>query len=113
MRGITRKKDYFVKKFVDILETKMYAYPVLEKKRSGRNVNRMTRTETIKEIMKKSNELMKNWTRDGENEIWNMAYDWNRDHDESEEIFMCEKYDDELEELVGFYIEDDFWLYED
>ena len=60
-----------------------------------------------------ANTLMNNWTRDGENAIWNIAYDWNRDHDESEEIFMCEKYDDSLDELIGFYIEDDYWLYED
>lgn len=72
----------------------------------------MTRRETIEKMMKMANALMKNWTRDGENAIWDIAYDWNREHDESEEIFMCEKYDDD-DELVGFYIEDDFWLYED
>ena len=77
----------------------------------------MTRSETIKEMMTKANILIMNWTRDGENEIWNMAYDWNRDHDESEEIFMSEIYMDEdgneTEELTGFMIEDDYWLYQD
>ena len=73
----------------------------------------MSRTETIDEMIRMANTLMNNWTRDGENAIWNIAYDWNRVHDENEEIFMCEKHDDSSDELIGFYIEDDYWLYED
>lgn len=74
----------------------------------------MTREETIKKMMKLANEIMgkngKNWTRQKEDEIWNLSLDYNRDH-EDDEIFMCEYGDGD--DVEGFMIEDDYWLYED
>ena len=49
------------------------------------------------------------WARDAENAIWQMASDWNSDHPD-DEIFMCEKYDEEQEKVIGFYIEDDWYI---
>ena len=72
----------------------------------------MTREEIINEMTKKANKLMKKWTRDGENEIWRMASDWNSKHEADEEIFMSEAWDDAQENLIGFYIEDDHWTFE-
>ena len=72
----------------------------------------MTRTETIKSMMTKANKMLKDgWTRDGENEIWNMALDWNREH-EDDEIFMCEYQSEDSEFVNGFMIEDDYWTFE-
>lgn len=74
----------------------------------------MTRQETIDLMMEKANELYKNgWTRDGEHEIWNICSDWNSEHDEDEEIFMCEHENEETRLVDGFYIEDDSWMFED
>ena len=38
-----------------------------------------------------------------------MCIEWNREH-EDDEIFMCE-HADENNVVDGFYIEDDYWLY--
>lgn len=70
------------------------------------------REKYILEMMKKANALRKNWTREGEDEIWTMCDEWNRDHYECGEIFMCERVDDETGEVNGFYIEDDYWTFE-
>lgn len=70
------------------------------------------REKYILEMMKKANALRKNWTREGEDEIWEMCYKWNSDHYESEEIFMCEHEDEETGKVNGFYIEDDYWTFE-
>lgn len=73
----------------------------------------MTRTETIKKMMNKANQMYENgWTRDKENAIWDIAYDWNREHEESEEIFMCEIWKDDGYDGDGFMIEDDYWIFE-
>ena len=73
----------------------------------------MKRNEVIKEMMKKANDMFKNgWTRDGENELWDIAYDWNRDHDYSEAIFMCEITREDGYDGNGFYIEDDYWVFD-
>lgn len=77
----------------------------------------MTRRETVDLMMKKADELVVNWSYDKEREIWNMAYDWNSEHYgyvglDDGEIFMCEKFNDDETELIGFCIEDDYWLYQ-
>ena len=69
----------------------------------------MTRQETIEEMVKKANNLYKNgWTRDGEDEIWDICTDFNRTNEE-DEIFMCGHASEETGLVDGFYIEDDFW----
>lgn len=76
----------------------------------------MTKAQVIRKMYEKANMVMRNWTRDGENEIWDMALNWNRNH-EDDEIFMCEFSQDaegnDTERVTGFMIEDDFWLYEE
>lgn len=71
----------------------------------------MTKTQVIDQMVKKANALLKGWTRDGENEIWNMALDWNREH-EDDEIFMCEYQSEDSATVNGFMIEDDYWCFE-
>lgn len=72
----------------------------------------MTRAEMIKEMMTKANELKKNYTWKGWEEIWDMCYDWNGTHSEREEIFMAEHENEETGMVDGFYIEDDYWIFE-
>lgn len=72
----------------------------------------MTRTETIKVMMEKARDLQRNgWTREGENEIWDMASDFNREH-EDEEIFMCVMSEADGDVGDGFMIEDDYFTLE-
>ena len=72
----------------------------------------MDREHTIEIMMNLANDLYKNgWTRDCEDKIWRMCLDWNRDNPDNE-IFMCE-HENENHEVDGFYIEDDYWVFED
>lgn len=45
------------------------------------------------------------------NKIWGLANDWNRKH-ENEEIFMCE-HENDNGIVDGFYIEEDYLVFED
>lgn len=62
-------------------------------------------------MFRKANEVIKNWTRDGEDDLWHMANEWNRFNDDSE-IFMCELCD-ENNHINGFMIEDDTFYYQE
>ena len=73
----------------------------------------MTRRETIELMFKKANELVENYTWEKWCELWDMAFNWNDTHDESEEIFMCEIFEDDGYEGNGFMIEDDYWIFKD
>ena len=73
----------------------------------------MTRNETLKAMYKMANELVKDYSFDKNNALWEMAYDWNSEHEESEEIFMCEIWKEDGYEHDGFMIEDDIWYFED
>ena len=81
----------------------------------------MTREEVIHDLIQHALAITgrnsDNWTRETEDEIWEMCSDWNRAHDESEEIFMCECDHDEegnpTEFTCGFYIEDDYFIVND
>ena len=73
----------------------------------------MTRNSYIKEMFKKANDLVDNYTWEKNCELWDMAYDWNAKHLEDEEIFMCEIYKEDGYEGDGFMIEDDYWLFKD
>jgi hypothetical protein len=70
----------------------------------------MTRAQVLSKMIDKANALKGNYSKAKEMEIWTMCSDWNSDH-EGEEIFMCESSDDN-NVVNGFYIEDDYWLYE-
>lgn len=71
----------------------------------------MTREKLISKMMDKANELLDNWTRDGEDEIWTMCLDWNSENPDAE-IFMCEYQSEGSEYVDGFMIEDDYWVFE-
>ena len=65
----------------------------------------MTRKEVLSRIYGMANKLMKEFNRDVYNEMWDICYDWNREH-EDEEIFMAEDEDE-----GRFYVEDDWFSY--
>lgn len=77
---------------------------------------RKEREQTINEMRKKALAVIKNWTRDGEDEIWTMANDWNRNHliainnCEVGEIFVCEIGNEDYV-VIGFMIEDESYYY--
>lgn len=70
----------------------------------------MTREKTISKMTKIANELVKNYTLEKNQALWNMCYDWNSAHSEREGIFMCETTDDD-DNVNGFMIEDDVWYW--
>lgn len=71
------------------------------------------REEYIQEMIKRALELVKNYTWDANKKLWDMAYDWNATHDESEEIFMSELWKEDGYDKDGFSIGDDcFWFEE-
>lgn len=70
----------------------------------------MTRAQTISKMIKMANELVKDYSWEKNNELWDMCYDWNSTHPEREEIFMCETSDDD-DNVNGFMIEDDVWYW--
>lgn len=72
----------------------------------------MTRDEMITSMFEKANNLLKNYTWDAYQEIWDMSLDWNREHDESDEIFMSETCDDDGN-VNGFMIEDYPYYFEE
>ena len=72
----------------------------------------MTRNETLKKLYRIANDLLKDYTLDKWNEMWDLCYEWNSTHDSNEEIFMSETCDEE-EQVNGFMIEDDVWRWED
>ncbi len=67
----------------------------------------------ILKMVKKANKLHKNYTWQGWKEIWDMCSDWNSTHSREEEIFMCEHWNEETDLVDGFYIEDDYWIFND
>lgn len=72
----------------------------------------MSRTETINKMVKMANKYVhkkdSSWTE--EQKIWTICSDWNSEHYNDSEIFMCELGDDEGN-VIGFMIEDDSWYY--
>lgn len=71
----------------------------------------MTKEAIIKKMMQKANKMLRDgWSRDSENAIWELAFDYNRTHDD--EIFMCEYQSDDSEYVNGFMIEDDYWIFD-
>lgn len=71
------------------------------------------RMDYIEKMVEKANALVKNYTWEANTELWEMAYDWNANHDESAEIFMCEIWEEDGYDGNGFMIEDNYWLFKD
>ena len=70
----------------------------------------MNREELISKMMDMANKINE-WTRDEEEAIWTLCSDWNMTHPD-EEIFMCE-HENDNHKIDGFYIEDDYWVFEE
>ena len=70
----------------------------------------MTRKETLETMIKKANELKKNYTRPAEDEIWRISATYNATHED--EIAMFEHENEETGTVDGFYIEDELWTFE-
>lgn len=71
----------------------------------------MTRADMIEKLFEMANELAKNYTWDKYYEIFDTCCNWNREHEESEEIFVCEIYKEDGYENDGIMVEDDYFLY--
>ena len=69
----------------------------------------MTREKVINEMVTRANALKKKYSYEMFNEIWDMCFEWNSNHEEAE-IFMCEHENEETGMVDGFYIEDDYWI---
>ena len=69
------------------------------------------REKQIIKMMKMANKLVKNYSWELNQKLWDMCSDWNSTHDEDEEIFMCETCDDD-DNVNGFMIEDDVWYWQ-
>lgn len=75
-------------------------------------VNSKTREEVIEIVWKKMVDLAKEYTYDKYREITDIISDWNSEHDEDNEIFMCDDVN-ENGERIGLYLEDDHVIFED
>jgi hypothetical protein len=75
---------------------------------------KMTRNEYINQMIQKAYQISgknaKNWRRDAENEIWDMAMSWNDNHEGNEEINVYEYCNDDCTKVIGFMIEDDYFI---
>ena len=69
------------------------------------------REKQIIKMMKMANKLVKNYSWELNQKLWDMCSDWNSTHDENDEIFMCETCDDN-DNVNGFMIEDDVWYWQ-
>ncbi len=71
------------------------------------------RDKLISLMCRKANALVKNYSWEGYFEIWEMCSNWNSEHDFEYEIFMSDHDNEETELVDGFYIEDDYWIFEE
>ena len=69
------------------------------------------RAEMIAKLERIGMELVKDYNWDTYCKMWDMCSDWNRDHEESLEIFMSEVSDDD-DNVDGFMIEDRIFRFE-
>lgn len=76
-----------------------------------REVKAMARQEMINKLMTMARELAKNYSWNRYMALFDMCCDWNRDHEESEEIFVCEIYKADGYENDGIIVEDDYFCY--
>lgn len=74
-------------------------------------VKSKTRDEVIEIVWKKMVDLAKGYTYDKYCEITDIISDWNSEHDEDNEIFMCDDVN-ENGERIGLYLEDDHVIFE-
>lgn len=71
----------------------------------------MTREEMINKLMAAANDLVDNYTADKYDELIDTALDWNSKHyGTSEEIFVCDIYEEDGYEGDGIMIEDDYFI---
>lgn len=70
-------------------------------------VNDMTRESVLKRLYAMALKLTKHYDYELNNRMWGLCYDWNRTHEEREEIFMGE--DEDENGKLRFFIEDDYF----
>lgn len=75
-------------------------------------VNSKTRDEVIEITWKKMVELAKEYTYDKYRGVTDIISAWNAEHDEDNEIFMCDDINEDGER-IGLYLEDDHVIFED
>lgn len=73
--------------------------------------DRAKRDKMLDKLYKIANQLGKKYSRDAYNKMWTMCSDWNSEHFEDGEIFMCEDYDEDGK--FRYYIEDDYFYLAD
>ena len=71
----------------------------------------MTRAEMMEKLFGMANELTKDYTWDKYCELFNACHDWNRDHEENEEIFVCEVFKEDGFANDGIAVEDEYFFY--
>lgn len=75
-------------------------------------VNSKTREEVIGIVWNKMVELEKEYTYEKYCETTDIVSDWNSEHEEDDEIFMCDHYNENYER-DGLCLEDDHVIFED
>lgn len=80
--------------------------------RMAKAIEGKNRDEVIAMMMRLANEAIKQDNGKIEKVIWAIADEWNRNHSDDKEIFMDEYWNEDDSDVLGFYIEDDYWLYE-
>lgn len=76
-------------------------------------VNSKTREEVIEIVWKKMVAMAgKGWNYEKYREVTDIISDWNSEHYEDYEIFMCDDVN-ENGERIGLYLEDDHVIFED
>jgi hypothetical protein len=75
-------------------------------------INSKTRDEVIEIAWKKMVNLAKEYTFEGFYEVETIVSDWNSEHEEDDEIFMCDHYNED-DVRDGLCLEDDHVVFED
>ena len=76
----------------------------------------MSKDKMVLKLMKMAGEITgkntEKYTWEKYRKLWDMCYDWNSEHPDCE-IFMCDMSKADGDEHDGFYIEDDYFIFED
>lgn len=75
-------------------------------------INSKTREDIINIVWKKMLDLAEKYTFEKFYEVETIVSDWNSGHDEDDEIFMCDHFnEDDMRD--GIYLEDDHVVFKD
>lgn len=65
----------------------------------------------LKKMLKKAMSLYKKYSAETWDEVFEMSLAWNRNHDENNQICVVEHWNDETDEINGFSIEDEIFIF--